>query len=96
MSSLDHLFSSDTAALFGLPPSEWEVAIDKFKTPFGRRVVVGVRKISSGRELTDSVVGSRLTKRDLDRHAAELVAQLSSQLGFRETARKRSGKKRGR
>ena len=85
MSTWDEEFSQhrlDLAREFGLPEG-WEVAIDKFKTPFGRRVVVEVSN-PKGRRMKDTVVGSQLTKRDLDRHAARLVSQLASELGFQK------------
>jgi len=64
----------------GLSVDEWDVAIDKCKTPFGRRVIVYVRHRASGRVANDSVVGDRLTKRDLDTHAARLIEKLVKSL----------------
>ncbi|MEM7478603.1 MAG: hypothetical protein AAF483_26770 [Planctomycetota bacterium] len=79
MGALDHHYCSELAAKHGLP-ANWEVAIDKFKTPFGRRVVVGVRNKKTGASLTDTAVGN-LTKRDLDRHATAMIAKLAKELG---------------
>ena len=90
MSLLDHLLSSELASGFGLPASDWEVAIDKRKDPLGgrRMVMVAVRHRASGRKLTDSVAG-RLSKRDLNNHAEKLVRQLSEQLGYRPDKKKK-------
>ena len=57
--------------------------IDKLETPFGQRLVVEVSN-PKGRRLKDTVVGSQLTKRDLDRQAARLVSQLALELGFQK------------
>lgn len=65
---------------FGLSPSEWDVAVEKFKTPFGRRVVVYVRHRKTGREAQDTVVGGRLTKNELNKHAVRLIAKLVESL----------------
>ena len=90
MSLIDHLYCSDVAAGFGLPPSDWEVAIDKRKAPIGgdRMVVVGVKHLPTGRKLTDSVAG-RLSKRDLNDHAVKLVKALSERLGYRPDNKQR-------
>ena len=74
------LYHAHDPSAFGLSPDEWEIAIDKFKTPFGRRVVVHVRHRASGRTARDTVVGGRLTKRDLNKHATRLIAELVASL----------------
>lgn len=89
MKSIAHLLSSETAAAYRLPASDWEVAVGKFKTPFGRRVVVGVRHKPSGRQLCDTVVGANLSKRDLDQHAARLVSELAARLGYQNSGSKK-------
>ena len=91
MSSIDHLYCSSAAKDYGLPAADWQVAVGKFKSPFGRRVVVGVRNLRTNKTLTDTVVGANLSKRDLDRQAIELVKKMSIQLGFvaSKPARKR-------
>ena len=74
------LYDAHNPKDYGLSPAEWDVAIDKCKTPFERRVVVHVRHRASGRSASDTVVGGRLTKRDLNIHAAQLIAKLVESL----------------
>ena len=70
------LYDAFDPSEFGLSPSEWEVSIDKCKTPFGRRVIVHVRNRHTGRTANDSVVGGRLTKRELQTHATRMIKEL--------------------
>lgn len=77
---LDDPFGSEEAAEYGLSPSVWRVSVDKRKTPYGRRVSVAVKHVPTGKVLTDTVVGSGLTKNDLKAHARRMVADLTSRL----------------
>ena len=72
----DPIYLEENAVRFGLSPQEWDIAVDKFKTPFGRRVVVHVRCRATGETRKNTVVGSHLSKRDLDVHAQKLVSKL--------------------
>lgn len=78
---LDDRFGSEEAAEYGLSAAVWRVSVDKRKTPYGRRVSVAVKHVPTGRVLKDSVVGSGLTKNDLDAHARRMVAEMTSRLG---------------
>jgi hypothetical protein len=76
---LDDPIGAELAVEYGLSPQEWRVALDKYKSPFSRRVVVAVRHVKSGRQLEDTLVG-RYTKRQLDAEARRLVAALAERL----------------